>query len=992
MTRFWRRRASRQRWLYTVLGAVIFVAVAGASVTIGTDARQPDLAVRAGLAASSADNNSMAWTRSLASNASAQDTSTRAQLTRAFDGAPIAIQRSVVGDPVTLASGAAALPLEDGAALRAATTGMPALSHGEAAIDDAGAAELHLGVGDLLSVSTASGSRQLRIVSVWHASNPRSPIWNGIGRGAFDTSARIALSGTDLAKGQIPLTARWSVSPDLSRVRVRDLSALETGYARLAAEPLKMSAPAQLVGGGADTIAALSQGVATADAVVPVAIALLAAGAVLAILLLTRLLTEVRVEETALLRSRGASRAQIIGGDVRGALLPAIVATLAGAIAAQLVLYLFVSGPTGWVEVLVPTLSPAAVALASVALSSSSVTLVGVRRRAVAVVGVVSAALLTVIALIGVYRLLSAGVGADPAAELAPALVIAALVVIGLLVGPSLAALADRLFGPRHGIPTPLAIRRIRWRPGLVAGALVLVALSVGASGFAASTVPSSGNFLRDSGRLVTGGDLDVQLPGDASIIRGAAQTSVDRMTRAAGAEAAAPALLEQVELADVSTTLAAAPVQRMAALQNHDLADLGALTTTVAAPIGIALPTADSAAELRLGLTVAAASAPADMRVRVTAWIVRPGDGVVRVDFPEAALGHDLVQASLAGRGPGRLVAIEASVRSSGAVGNLVVGVKSVTMVRDGHSSRLALPARGWGLTKAVPAAPGTTATGALGWASANPVDARGSRADLGRLMPEGPAVLPIAISDALSTTSGFELGSVGKLTSDSTVSFTVTAIVSHTIGATADAGVWADLPTLQTVLLRVSNDVPRAADLWLTAGNAYASTARISASEPAAVVTESPALALAPLTLPVTVGTIAAAVGMLLFALLGIATFTTSLMRARHEEIAVLRALGASVRTQRIASRIEFIAVVGYAVVLGGVAAVVAVALTAPPLARASASGIAPGLRPAVAVDPVILGPAILLLVAGALVALIAQEMTIARVAGRPGTEVQR
>jgi hypothetical protein len=246
--------------------------------------------------------------------------------------------------------------------------------------------------------------------------------------------------------------------------------------------------------------------------------------------------------------------------------------------------------------------------------------------------------------------------------------------------------------------------------------------------------------------------------------------------------------------------------------------------------------------------------------------------------------------------------------------------------------------------------------------------------------------------MSRALALSSGIGMGGTASLSGDPNLPFKVTAVVPHTIGASAGTGAWADLSTVQTAILRLTPDVPRADHVWLGTTDAAGAADRIAAGAPTAVVTNSPLVTFGQLALPVSVGTLAAAAGTLLFALLAIATVVTTLIRARHSEIAVLRALGASARTQRVASRIELLAVLGYAATIGAIAALVSVILTVPSIAHGIASGVAPDVGARVAVNPYILGSALALLALGVVIGLVVQERIIARAATRPGAELQR
>lgn len=983
-SRFWRRRAAQQRWLRAAVGVVVLLTAAGMSIAIGAASREPDVAVRAGFLAASATNGSMVWERSATDDAAAQDAATRARLHRAFGSAPVTIASSAVGNVETGAH--SLLPLRADAALRAATSGLPVLARGQIAIEDVGARALRVEVGDTLPVQTPGGIRPLRVAALWSVRDARAPLWNGIGPGTTGSIARVALSASELARDDVALTARWSIAPDPARLRAADLPALSAGFAELRTAALATDGFAELDGGGDQTVSAMRSGIGAVAAVVPVACALLAASALLALLLLTRLLAEVRVDETALLQARGASRRQIAAGDLRAALLPVLGAALGGGAVAQLLL-LLIAPPSGWGEVALPVILPAVAALLLVGAVGVAATAERSHARGLRVAGVVAAALLGVVAVVGVVRLLTAGVGADPAAELAPGLVVAALVVAGLVAGPAVAGGAVAVAQRRDGLTAALATRRVRRRPGLVAGAFVLVALAVASAGFAAGTIASSAGFLSGAGRLVTGGDLDVQTAGSTSLDRGAASSDPNSLARIARADDAVPALDEPVTLGDVSTTLAAAPTARMRELQDARLADVGALSPVVAAPIG--LPVSGSG-RLRLGIAAHADAAPPDARVLLTAWIVRPAGGAERVDLPTAPLRSTNVEAAIPGSGVGRLVAIQAAVRSSADVDGLEVAIRSVSRVEDGTAHPVPLPIARWALTTSIAPGSPTGATGSIGWRADDVADA-GDEVPLGRLMPAGPSAVPVALSRPLAAALGVKIGDDAEAKSDTDLDVTVAAVVPHTIGADG-MGVWADLPTLQTALLRNSADVPRADRTWLAVRDPGAAAERIEAREPRAVVTASPAVLLGPLARPVAIGMLAAAAGTVLLALLGTAAVVASVLRARRADVVVLRALGARPRVQRIAARIELAGVLGYAAVVGALAAVVTVLLTVPAITHALAPGVASDVSAPLAVDPVVLVVALATLVAGALVALLVQERIVGALATRPGGEAER
>jgi hypothetical protein len=329
--------------------------------------------------------------------------------------------------------------------------------------------------------------------------------------------------------------------------------------------------------------------------------------------------------------------------------------------------------------------------------------------------------------------------------------------------------------------------------------------------------------------------------------------------------------------------------------------------------------------------------------------------------------------------------VALDAAVQSSGPVAGLSVAVDPVTRgpgTADSAASRAA-----WTLTHAYPAAKGAAASGPLGWAVTGVLVAGGGRAELGRLMPPGSSVVPAAVSRPLASASGLGTGDRATLDAGSGgIRVRVTAVVPHTIGTRGPSGVFVDLPALQVAQLRAGADLPRPDHVWLAVIDATAAAARLTVSDPGVVAVPAPAATVGPLALPATVASVAAAAGTVLFALLAIGTAVAALLRARSAEIAVLRALGAGSRLQRLAARIELLAVLGYAVVVGAVAAAVAVVLAVPQLAHAAAPGMSAEVVAPIAADPLGLAAAGIALASGAVVGLLVQEGVVRRLAERP------
>jgi hypothetical protein len=988
---FWRRRAAMQRGLQLGLGAVVLVGTLGASLTIGYASRQPDSAVRAAWAATSAADGSMVYVRQAASDGAAQDASVRARLRHAVAGVAVAIAATTIGDPVQLdASRLTALPLRDDAELRASVHGLSELGSGEAAIDADGARALKVAVGDTIRVQTDAGVRPLRVAAIWTAVDPRAAIWNGIGPGTSGTGARLVLAAAELRADGVALTTRWSTAPDVARLRASQLAVLDAGWRRLQDQARVATTLTRFEGGGIDTVTRLRDGIAAARAVVPVPLALLAGAGVLAFFLLLRLRAELAGEETALLRARGASRAQLVRGDLGAAAPWVVLGAVVGWLVAQGVLWWIVGPPLSVVDPLVPLLVPVVFALAlvptaSLSADASAEVASGRRDRRLRAATTGAVVLLVAVAVLSQLRLVGAGVGSDPASELAPALIVVAVVIVGLVAGRPAARTADRLVRDRDGFALPLAARRLRHRPGLLAGSVVLVSLAVATCGFAAATTASSSSFVRDAGRLTTGGDLSVLAPNPSRAAT---------LARTTGVTASAPAVVQQLVLGDLPAALAAAPVASIGAFQDASLADLPALSRTAVPLPGVLLPRASGAG---LTVQVTSASAPDGATVDLTGWFVRSDGAAVGVDLGSAPVGPGTFATTLQARLPAiadwHWVGIDADVQSRSAVTGLEVRVTALSLVSSGASHPVAMPSSAWARVDAITPPLGIGQLGVIGWSAGLPLNPDGGLAQLGRLMPHGSAVVPVAMSRPLATTAGLQLGDRTDLGSAPGATIRLVAVVPHVIGTNSAAGIWADLPTLQLATLRTDPRGVVADRIWLSSRAPEAVATRVSTSDPAAQITPAPALVGETLARPAVVGLVVGAAGSLIFALVGIMTGVAGLLRTRRAETAVLRALGADPASQLAAERWELLAALLFGIVVGVTAAAAVMILTVPGIAHAADTAAGPELRAGIHLDPVLGGAATIILALGLIGALVVQNRVVRRAASAPSdTEFER
>lgn len=673
--------------------------------------------------------------------------------------------------------------------------------------------------------------------------------------------------------------------------------------------------------GVADQLAA-TRGAVLALAVVAGAVTLVGLGTA------ARVLGDRRLGETALLRTRGATRRQLA---VRAlpeaavlALVAAVVALPLAAVVVRLVLADRLPGSASGallpVGVVLPVLAGAVLLALGLAVLATRLPAPGRASTRGALARSGADLVLAGLAAVAVADLGDRG-GDDPVLVAAPVLVLAAGCALLLRLPPLLARLADRRAARGDRLGPVLVAGDLARRP-LASGAAALLVLATAAV-VAATGVHATWAVSRtDQADLRVGADLAVPADGlDAAAVRDATGATVS------------PALERPVSLGSVLRSDGAAP--RLVAVDTAVAADVlrgrlpagedwGSATAALVpdrAPAGAAGPGA-----------VTVTGAVRGQAVQVSTTVLLSGDG-------PATLAGAAVPLDGAPRDAG--VVVPAGRAVTGVVLDVAVGAVTVDpeqTVPFAVEVTLPGPAAGWAVT-----VPGT---------DGGVMDARVADGGLqltGRLFPTGlaaaparvvltprppPAVLPVVLSDGLAGDLGLADGDALTMTvGDAPLRAQLVGTVPDVPSVPGAPGVLADAATLTGALL-AAGELPDPPQAWWVGGP------RAGVSLPGAVTRGGLAeqLRTGPLQVGVPTALALVAAGGALLALTGAVLQAAAVRTAGRAEAARLLGLGVPRRTVRGVVVARHVAGTVLAVLLGAVVGAVGTLLVAPAVSGAA------------------------------------------------------
>ena len=526
------KRTRRRAGLFLAVFGVVLL-LAGLSVGLsGYLAAAATSGARAGLAALTGADGGFRVTIPLTKDPSAQDARVRTAVRDAIrvdgESVPVLVTRTVetidsaeLTDPTghSLRSALASVPdLPDNAVL---VTGTWPTSPAEASMQADAAAELGVRTGEHL---TFPGGTAITISGTWRVRDVNDPRW---------LSSSIALTGAadngvpgwvvidhslwpDIQAGpeatRPDVVARWIVRPDATRVTASQLSTLQSASDTVPDLLVKREPGSNIqeLGGLQSALLPIVQNVASASAAATAPLVVAGVLGLVMLVELARMLEQLRKEENALLRARGAGRARFALGTAAEAALAAIPGAAVGAALATGLLSLRAAQDDipafGWVgagivaAVAIATLaavagntsrdvskgSPMRGAGGGAGLAALSAGLGSGRVRST--IGIGAVALLSLAAVVSVSQFLlygsplvptaSGGVAIDPLAVSAPALAIAAIGLLATAAFPLVARMLERLARRRRDLRA-LPLRQLARRSRSALTPILVMAFAV---------------------------------------------------------------------------------------------------------------------------------------------------------------------------------------------------------------------------------------------------------------------------------------------------------------------------------------------------------------------------------------------------------------------------------------------------------------------------------------------------------------------------------
>ncbi|WP_194410255.1 FtsX-like permease family protein [Microbacterium cremeum] len=726
-------------------------------------------------------------------------------------------------------------------------------------------------------------------------------------------------------------------------------------------------------GVSADDVARqVGAGAAALASAAPALVLMVAILAGTAVAQLARLVAAAREHETATIRARGFSRTQAWTTDAAEGVVVALAGTVLGvALAAGLaaVIGAAADGAVGaWPWALATGAALAvvfAVALRRGERTRTTTRAARATTAAVVVVVVLASALV-------VWQLpLARGTGLDPIVALAPAVVLMAGALIALAVFGAAAVAwappAAAVPGVQPGYPARQVARRIP----IYAVAVLLVALTVAQAVFASAYSATWTAMVTDSAAVRAGTDLRVDMsPQSANPRTVAAAAGVE------GVHAAAPALVDEIEIGDADAQLVAVPASEIPEVVTSagGLIDKGALEAAAAVDGTVVVdpvPLGDGATALRVtaqatsegsyaptpvlaAVLIDAAGTP--VRLPLDGEVLPNPDGSVTV-VAEAPLPE--------GTAPWRLLAIGAD-RGRGFVSDVVqVTLDSVVAVGSGPLQIQADAEFHPGINDVVV------------WLA----DGGELAADGG---PDGDAppvatVVSRGLAEHLGIGEGdsFEFRYAGTGRRGAAL---VSSIVDVVPGASRPLALFAPMENLLVSQLQRGASFVTPNSVW-AAGDATADDALSAALGDRPVDTAAPGVS-ADVVAALAPGWWIATAGAMALSLVAASAIVQTLAIARRRELGVLRALGIGAAAQGRMRAAELGGVFGAALVLGAVAGGLASWLIVPELVRAVTPGILP-IAGGVSFAWPPLGVAVALLAAGLGVIVVAVAVSVSRAA---------
>jgi FtsX-like permease family len=607
----------------------------------------------------------------------------RAGIGRALAGVPYRLDQALWSDLLGLAAprGSRTIPLVEVATLgqiqaRAVlTTGAWPASprRGQpigVALPTLAARQLRVRPGTiLLAKDRISGARiSLRITGLYRLADPASPYWgiDLIARSGVSSQPPFVSYGPAVASpavfGPGGLTVgqvSWIALPSAAGIRSGDLAGLagQISQTTAALQGNNSLGGAQVTTGLPQLLSRLASNLVVARSLLVIGALELALLATAALALAARLLAGHREDETALLAARGATRWQLAGPTLAETLLFGGLAAAAGVLAGTFLAAVLVRITEPGTRISLSQIPASAwwAALAVLALAAAVVLWPAIRPtrpgaararrgRQAALAGAARAGAdvaLLALAVLAVWELhtysavaqsSTGGIGIDPVIAVAPALGLAAVIVIPLRLLPVAARLIARVTARGRRLATALAGWQISRRPIRQSGPVLLVILATAATTLALAQYQTSRRSAADQATFAVGADLR------ADVLNPLPLSAAGTIPRSPGVLAAMPVSHVSAtpagsagsagELLAVDTRSAARTVLLRSDLSPYPARQLWPLLARPRLAPGLAIPGRPARLDIMASLTAGSASAsPGPASVSVS---IQDADGIV--------------------------------------------------------------------------------------------------------------------------------------------------------------------------------------------------------------------------------------------------------------------------------------------------------------------------------------------------------------------------
>jgi len=1026
-SRLWLRRSSARAGLLAAAAAIAVLVSYLAVVIVGLALLSQAPAVRDTLKAGPVQTIGVQVQAPLSTHQEAQNAAARGRIAALLPGVPIHVTDLVETSPIRLGesqaarSGASSVvlmlngaPVRDGirivsgrwpAADVAGSSGHEGSVPAPVAVQADAARRLGLSSGDTITVPSSNGAVTLRVAATWRVRDAAAPIWFGDQRVATgraqDAVGPFIVTADVLDRFDTTPSVNWVVTPDSVTTSPADVPVLARGFGAMAsalsADDAVTGSRVSVTGDGRQTALSMQQSMASLAAVVPLPVAVLAVGTILALVLLARLTADTRAAETTLLRARGANGALLVRAAAAESAVIGVIGSVIGATLAALTLWIADAAVPSAAVLLIP---PAIVALCVVVVQTG-VVLTTVRRalgvtrdagrgRTAASVGLtVLVVLAAAFALWRFTQYSGPGGALDVASVAAPALALLAIALLGLVAFAPLARMFEAVGARSRRVGLALPARQVGRGLGFFTAPVALVILAVAASLLGSGFYGTWAALSDSAAHAVNAADVRVQT-ALAAPVRGAAD-SVGAPGYAAipGITAAVPALNAPAEVGETQLAAVATASDRLGAVEGTnarplEVPSLRRALSPATVPGEIALPAGTT--RLAVDMATAGDTARAGGTVGLTIWLCDHDGELIPLDTGALpATDHVSAPPLTVPAGSWRIVAIDVALDGGGTADADTWRITRMDATTPAGTTSVPTGGiAGWRVvSEPFDTPPGVTTTRGIGF-SAPALDTAGGAT--ARLMPGVARRPPVAVTTTFAQTNG--LGVHDAVSVDGgwwSVDATVAATVPMVPGERSPDAVLFDLGTVERAVLRTTAMPPAANQVWASASDpARVETAVRRHAGAAATVTIADTAFVGRFLTSAFVGLALGCAGCIALAIIAIAAATAALSRRRRPEVAVFRALGFTAREQAASRGAELWVITGVAAVIGAAAGILVTLLVSPTLARLTVVTAPAALPLAITMDAGAVAVALVFMAAAATAVILVYRAAVRRQAG--------